>query len=262
MARTGWQPWRSGRAPTLPGLGRVIGHRGAAAHAPENTLASIEKAHALGCRWVELDAKLAKDEIPFLLHDATLDRTTSGKGPAAAMDFDDIRRLDAGSWFGPDFAGVHPPSLADTLEHLLKLGMGANIEIKPCPGREALTGRTVANTVVRLWPADATPLLLSSFSDEALVAAREAAPDLPLGLLVEKLPGDWAERMQRLGCTTLHLSHEHVTLSTMDVLVERRVPVLFYTVNDPAWASELFAAGARAVFTDAPDRILPVAPEG
>jgi glycerophosphoryl diester phosphodiesterase len=102
-------------APPHPPLPRWIGHRGAAAHAPENTLASLRRAAADGARWVEFDLRLTADEVPVLLHDATLERTTDGSGPVASRRWDELRRLDAGGRRAPEFRGEPLPSLAQAL---------------------------------------------------------------------------------------------------------------------------------------------------
>src|SRR5207249_5332732 len=83
----------------------VIGHRGAAAYAPENTLAGLRRAKALGCAWVEFDVRLTGDGALVLCHDPRLDRTTSGSGLVSATSLAAIRECDAGSWFDPSFAG-------------------------------------------------------------------------------------------------------------------------------------------------------------
>ncbi len=231
-------------------LPRVIAHRGAAAFAPENTLASLSRAAELGARWVEFDVKLSRDGHLFLLHDDTLDRTTNGRGPAAAAAWEQLAALDAGSWFGPQFAGERIPELHDVFALLDRLGLGANVEIKPCPGREADTGAAVAQATLRLWPARLPVPLLSSFSGEALDAARRVAPHLPRGLCFESLPGDWAARMRRHGCASLHC--DHVPLGADDVAAIHAVgvPLAVYTVNDPARARQLLGWGVDGVFTD------------
>lgn len=258
MTSSAWASWRAGSEPALAGLTPVVGHRGAALHAPENTLASIRKAHALGAGWVEVDVKLSRDGVPFLLHDDTLERTTSGSGPAAARRWAELAALDAGAWHGPAFAGERLLSLEALVALLLELGMAANVEIKPCPGREEETALVAARMLERLWPADGPALLLSSFSRVSLAALQRAAPRFPRGLLVEALPADWAEAMQALACTTLHASHRKTGLDDLAMLRRQGVPVLFYTVNEPARARKLLQAGAAAIITDAPDRILPV----
>ena len=126
-------------------LPRVIGHRGAAAYAPENTLEGIREAARRGARWVEFDAKLTGDGVVILMHDDTLDRTTNGHGSVAQTSFGDIGRLDAGAWFGEAWRGARVPRLADALALLVELDMQANIEIKPCPGREIETAQAVVD---------------------------------------------------------------------------------------------------------------------
>ncbi len=106
----------------------VIGHRGAAAHAPENTRAGFRKARALGCRWVEFDVRLAANGGLAVIHDATLERTTNGQGRVADHTITELAALDPG-----DGAGV--PSLAEVLELLADLGLGANVEVKAEPDR-------------------------------------------------------------------------------------------------------------------------------
>lgn len=256
MREVVWQPWSPGIFVATPGLAAVVGHRGAAARAPENTLAGLRKAHELGARWVEFDVMLTGDDVPVLIHDETLDRTTSGQGPVPVHDLASIRALDAGSWFGPAFAGERVPTLEEAVALLLELGLAANVEIKPAEGHEARTGEAVAAFLRDRWPADGPKLLLSSFAREALVAAKAAAPQLPRGLLAEAPPDDWAEAMQELACATLHLSHGDTPEDSLKHLVEAGVPVLLYTVNDPARATALLAAGARSIITDEPDAVL------
>jgi glycerophosphoryl diester phosphodiesterase len=256
MREDGWRPWSPGEESRTPGLLPVIGHRGAAARAPENTLASLRKAHALGAGWVEFDVMLTRDGAPVLIHDETLERTTSGRGRVPDRTLAEIRALDAGAWFAPAFTGERVPTLEEAVAVLLELGLHANVEIKPATGHAAATGEVVAETLTRLWPADGPRLLLSSFERDALAAARRLAPAIPRGLLAEGLPADWLQALQTLECATLHLDHSRLSLASLHMLAEQGVPVLLYTVNTVARAKELLRAGAVAVFTDAPDTLL------
>lgn len=252
-----WPVWQPGRTdvPSLP-IPFVVGHRGSAAHAPENTLSSIRKAAEQGCRMVEFDVKLTRDRVPFLLHDSALSRTTDGRGWAARRDWSEIRALDAGSWFGPESAGEHPPSLEEVVKLLVELDLDANLEIKPCPGRELETAEVVCGELKLHWPETKRPPLLSSFSRPSLEAAKRVAPFCPRGLLVERLPRDWRQAMERLACSTLHMSQKYAEPNRLAELKAEGVPVLVYTVNEPAQALALKDAGVAAVITDAPDRIL------
>ena len=236
-------------------LPRLVGHRGARGSAPENTLVSIRRAAELGAPWVEFDVKLTADGHPILMHDETLDRTTDGVGPVAAATWDAIRRLDAGTWFGPAFAGERVPDLAETLALLGELGLGANVEIKPCPGREAETGALVAREVARLWPRALPPPVLSSFAEASLAAARDAAPEVARGLLVTDIPPDWPLRLRRLGCVALHAGERQLLRPAVEEVKARGVPMLAYTVNTPERAQLLWSWGVDCVATDWPERL-------
>src|SRR5690554_2395339 len=104
-------------------LPRIIGHRGAAALAPENTLAAIRAADAAGVTWVEIDVRLAADGLA-VIHDALLDRTTNGTGPVSEASLSAIASLDAGAWFGTAFAGERVPTLEVALSEIQRLGLG------------------------------------------------------------------------------------------------------------------------------------------
>ena len=168
----------------------------------------------------------------------------------------ELRLLDAGAWFAPEFAGERVPTLAEAVTVLLELGLHANVEIKPANGHEVATGEMAAHTLRRLWPERGPRLLLSSFEREAVAAARRVAPDIPRALLAGALPRDWPSVLQVLACTTLHLDQSRVTPAQLRMLTAEGVPVLLYTVNDTARARELLDAGAVAVFTDFPDVLI------
>lgn len=234
----------------------VIGHRGAAGHAPENTLASFRAARALGASWVEFDVKLTRDGQPILMHDEALERTTDGRGPVAAADLADVERLDAGRWFGSEFQGEPVPTLGRALAALALLGLGANVEIKPCPGRERETGDVVARRLRAEWPRHLPAPLLSSFRDEALAAARDAAPEFPRAFLCGEIPADWRRRLEELGCTGLHCDHRRLDKARAEEVTARGFALRCYTVNDRRRADTLYRWGARSIFSDYPERIL------
>ncbi len=151
-------------------LPKIIGHRGAAALAPENTLGGFGKAKEAGAEWVEFDVRITRDSRLAVIHDADLERTTNGRGKVADHDMAALGALDAGSWFaaGGGYAGEKVPSLEETLELLGDLGLGANIEVKPTPGREREAGRRAALIAARPGRRDVGLPLLSSFNTEVL----------------------------------------------------------------------------------------------
>jgi len=236
-------------------LPKVIGHRGAAASAPENTLESFERAALLGARWVEFDAKLTRDGVAIIMHDDTLNRTTSGRGPVAKADWSQISRLDAGAWFGPNWRGVKVPRLDETIALLARLGLNANIEIKPCPGREVETATNVIEVVRGHWPKDREPPLLSSFALESMVVARDLAPELPRGLLVWDTPEMWRSEAGRLGCLSVHFSSRYLPRD-LQAVRQAGLGIAIYTVNDRRKARRLLDAGVDCIITDSPDTVL------
>lgn len=234
-----------------------IAHRGGGTIAPENTLAAFRVGAAHGYQAFECDVKLSADGLPFLLHDATLDRTTNGQGPAATQTWDSLSRLDAGTWFGPAFAGEPLPLLAGIARFCRDQGSALNIEIKPSPGHEAETGRVVARLAQAAWEGAAVPPLLSSFRPEALDSAREAAPDLPRALLIEHLADGWFETATGLGCVAVIAHHRLIDAAWVRGLHAAGMRACSYTVNDLDTAQRLEAAGIDGLITDAIDRFSP-----
>ncbi|HVI90970.1 MAG TPA: glycerophosphodiester phosphodiesterase [Dongiaceae bacterium] len=239
---------------------RVIGHRGAAEAAPENTLESFAEAKRQGAAWVEYDAKLTADNAVILLHDDTIDRTSNGTGLAAQKTLAELKALDAGSWHGTDWAGARIPTLAETMAKLDALGLGSNIEIKPCPGRDRETACGIITELRRFWggrlPASGKLPLISSFAYESLLEAHEMAPELPLGLLLEDNPADWRQQAERIQAVSVHCWDRKLTAGWARDIKAAGFGLLVYTVNDVDLARRLFDWGVDAVFTDAPARLL------
>jgi glycerophosphoryl diester phosphodiesterase len=235
---------------------KIIGHRGACAYAPENTLASIRKAAALGARWVEFDVRLTADGDLVLMHDEKLQRTTDGRGRVLQFTLAELEKLDAGAWFDGTFAGERVPSLAATIALLKELGLGANIEIKTGVLEARATAEALARILAAHWPKEAPPPLVSSFEIPALEAMQAVAPHWPRGLLLPRLEGDWRALLDRLAAATLNLDHRPLNPAKAELARSAGRPVLCYTVNDPARARQLFAWGIAGVFTDRPDALL------
>lgn len=234
----------------------LIGHRGAAAYAPENTLASFAKAAELGCRMVEFDVRLGRDGIPVVFHDDTLERTTDGRGRVRDHDLPALKRLDAGGWFAPEFAGERIPTLAEALAACRDLGLAVNIEIKPerraSAARQAETAARALRVALAGWPGAAAPPLVSSFSRVALAVAQDAAPAWPRGLLLGRIAPDWRAAVAALGCTTINLDHRRLTPGRVAEFAAAGLAVLAYTVDDYVQAERLWAAGVAAIFTNDP----------
>ncbi len=237
----------------------VLAHRGGGCLAPENTLAAFEVGLRHGFRGAELDAVLSADDVPVVLHDATLDRTTNARGPVERLTAAELGRLDAGSWFGSAYAHARIPTLEQVLDWCAAHAIWLNVEIKPVAGWEERTGRIVAQTVARHGAASgAAPApLLSSFSVTALAAARAAAPQLARGMLYAAVPAHWRRTLEELACVSLHCEHGRLTRARAQAVKEQGYGLLCYTVNDPGRAARLRAWGVDAICTDRIDLVAP-----
>ncbi len=233
---------------------RVLAHRGAGVLAPENTLAALRHAAALGCRAVEFDVMAVHDDGLVLMHDTQLGRTVAGSGPVARHTANALAGMDAGAWFSARYAGEPVPVFADAARLCIALDLQMNVEIKPVPGEEARTGRLVGQAC-RTLPVGS--VLLSSFSPVALEAARAAAPDVPRAWLVEAVPPDWQEQLACLGAIALHARADLLRDGHIRAIHASGAVLMAYTVNDPEQARRLFARGVDALCTDRPDLIGP-----
>ncbi len=247
---------------------RWVAHRGAGRLAPENTLAAFRLGASHGYRMFECDVKLSADGVPFLMHDATLQRTTNaleviGRGESAVggdHGWDVLSRLDAGSWHSRAFAGEPLPTLDNIARFCLRNGYLLNIEIKPTPGLEFETGKVVAQHAARLWKDAAVPPLLTSFRPESLQAARDAQPELPRGLLLDTLWTGWLETALTLGCVAVVCNHALWDTSSVTQAKSAGLRCLSYTVNDEWAAQRLIDLGTDGIITDRVDLFPPVAP--
>ncbi|MFN0163212.1 MAG: glycerophosphodiester phosphodiesterase [Burkholderiales bacterium] len=237
---------------------RVIAHRGGGTLAPENTLAGLREAHVRGFRAVEFDVMLTGDAAPILMHDDTLERTTNGRGQVGATAAADLARLDAGSWRDARFAGESVPGFDAAAQACVELGLWANVEIKPwAPGGAQVaerTGAQVAGAAARLLPA--SRVLLSSFSPQALSAAR-AACRLDIACLFDALPADWREQVAAVDAVAVHCNAAHLTDQGARAIKASGLGLMCWTVNDPAQATRLFGMGVDAVCTDRLDLLPP-----
>jgi glycerophosphoryl diester phosphodiesterase len=229
---------------------RIFAHRGGGKLAPENTLAAMRVGHSLGYAAVEFDVKLSRDAVAILLHDATLERTSNGHGQAADLDWKALRALDAGGWHSEAFRGEPLAAFEDIARFLRSSGVLANVELKPTPGAERETGEAVARLAARYWKDAAVPPLLSSFSFEALLAARKAAPELPRAWLAGELKEEDWDRMAALEAVSFHTNHAKLDPASIPRLHERGYRELAYTVDDGDAAQRLFDAGVDGIFTD------------
>ena len=231
---------------------RIFAHRGASSLAPENTIAAFSKAMEVGARWFEFDVDIIGDGSLIVIHDDTLDRTTSGSGSYYQLGFSDIRRLDAGRWFSDTYRFERIPEAADALAFAHAQQMGVNLEIKPCAGGARLRERLIESLAVTLR-GEKVPsrLIVSSFDHELLTAFHEACPTVALGWLIERASDEWREGATALGASAIHPGVKGLTASDVRAMRDAGFEVNVWTVNVDQ-ARELASWGVTGIFTDRP----------
>lgn len=223
---------------------QIIAHRCGGVLAAENSLAGLAAAARIGCRGVEFDAMLSADGVPVLMHDDTVDRTTSGRGPVAALTIAQLRRLD--------LHGEPVPLLGEALARCGELGLWANIEIKaPAGCDEVELGRGIGRLLADEWNGHG---VISSFSVPALLAAKsQSSRHAAFALLFEDLPSEWPALVREVGAIAVHMDASCATPDKIAAVREKGRAVACYTVNDRIEAERLLALGVTAIFTDHPE---------
>lgn len=228
----------------VPSAVRIIGHRGARGHAPENTLLGIDCAIALGCDMVEFDVQRVGDAL-VLLHDPTLDRTTNGRGLLRDWDLGRLRQLDAGQ-------GQRIPLLGEVLT-LVDQRLPLNVEIKSADGTGVLLATQLLAAIQDGWPAEA--FLVSSFHHPELDLFHDTAPSIPVAPLLCGVPLDYAACATTLQARALNISAEFADAELIQDAHERGLKVNVYTVNSVDEAHWLCSLGVDGLFSDYPDRL-------
>lgn len=238
---------------------RLVVHRLAGTLAPENTLAALNLAARMGVRAVETDVMLTRDGVAVISHDPQLGRVVASDACVADLSLKQLRELDAGQRFGKEWAGEKIPLLTEVIETALRQHVFLNLEIKP--SSEALaeaTARETVRVVREMLPREAFPLL-SSFSRNALLSAKNAAPELPRGLLLEGRVPDWEDAAQNLEVRTVHPDD-----SVSDDMIRRAKfhgwGIMCWTIDDVSQGRALLARGVDALCTNRPDRFLSASP--
>ncbi len=230
----------------------VIAHRGASGNAPENTLAAFRKAIALGASFIETDLQLSRDARFVAIHDATVNRTTNGQGAVHDMTLDDLRKLDAGSWFGSEFSGERIPTLEEILEFSKKNDVVFYLEIKPggsWGGEHAM--------ISSLRESGEIPrTVVISFDPSIVLSLRKIEPTLMTGLLYDGQIENPLDKAVAIGARQLVVRGDLVTPALISEAKKKDLQVVCWTVNHPAHMRLLAAAGVDGIMSDYPDRLV------
>lgn len=229
-------------------MSRLIGHRGLAGQAPENTLASIRLAAEQGVKWVEVDVTLLGDGTAVLFHDRRLNRTTDKAGRLSSLNRAALAEVDAGRWFSDQFSGERIPQLGEALKLIKTLGLGLNLELKTNGCSASRLVDTVVKTIADVeFPGER--LLISSFNYRALVNLSSRS-DVQIGCLFERLPVNWQKRALRVGAVSIHLNGKKMSKNQVAQVKSAGYELYCYTVNSAAVSSRLINCGVDGVFSD------------
>lgn len=236
----------------------VIAHRGASGVAPENTMAAFRKALELGAGFIETDLQLSRDARLVAMHDDTLERTTNGRGPVSSKTVEELRKLDAGSWFPPSgqgaasFAGERIPTIEEILAFGREHEIGLHLEIKPTgpSGAEhAIVGALHASNEV------ARSVVLS-FSAGVLKRVRQLDPLVMTGFLFSDRLSSPVSTAVDAGARQLLPRIDRVTRELVTEAHAHDLKVVAWTADSRAEMQKLIAAGVDGIITNYPDRLI------
>ena len=233
-------------------MAKIYGHRGAAAYAPENTMSSFITAHSMKADGIELDVQLTADHQVVVIHDEKLTRTTGAKGMVSDWTWDQLRQLDAGSFFAPRFRGEGIPTLVQVLDYLKTTDMQLNIEIKSSvltyqPGLVELVNRQIVDSGLQ------SRILVSSFDHKCLMQLKFLNPALPIGLLYSTRlvhPGEYAKS---LGAAAIHPFHGNLDREDVEECHRLGIKVNPWTVDTPQDMRRMLDLGVDTLITNCPD---------
>lgn len=235
----------------------LIAHRGASGYAPENTLSAFRKAVAMGLGFIETDLQLSRDARFVAIHDDTVNRTTNGQGSVRDLTLAELRRLDAGSWFGSSYAGERIPTLEEILEFAKRHDVVFYLELKPggsWGGEHALIGALRESGEI-------ARVVVISFDSTLVAAVRRGEPTLMTGLLCDGQIDKPIEKTLEIGARQLVIRGDLVTPAMIAEAKRNDLQLICWTVNHPAHMRLLASAGVAGIMSDYPDRLNAVQPK-
>ncbi len=243
----------------MENLNKIIGHRGVRNIAPENTLESILKAFNLGLEWVEIDVKISKDNVPFLLHDDTLDRTTNGTGIANQQNYSDIKKLDAGFFFYNKKTNIYPPSLKEVLELVKKKKKSLNIELKPNKGFEKQNVKNILNVMENY---NNVEVYYSSFDLDSCILTKKILPNSSCSFLVHNFQKynlqDVIDICLKFDFFLCGININIISNDVIDIFSKNKILLSVYSDKniEIQEAKNLWSKGVKSVFSDDPTKLL------
>lgn len=231
----------------------VVAHRGASGTAPENTLASFQKAIEDGAHLIEMDVQATADAIPIVFHDKGISRTTNGRGLASKLNYDDLKKFDSGFWFGEEFKGEHIPSLEEVLSFLSGKIL-LNIELKNLGLQPELILRNIFE-LLEMYDFS-NKVVISSFYYNELELAKKINPRIPIAPI--RIPKDStppSKLKERLNCEGFVCSVEEISKEIADDAHRNNLFMGVYSVDNENQLDYVISFGVKAIVTNYPKEI-------
>lgn len=237
-------------------------HRGLNRQAPENTLAGFRRAVAAGATWIETDTDLIGDGTPIIMHDSRLDRTTNRSGSIYDITAEDLETIDAGSWFGEEFAGEPIPTLDQLIDFANETGVGIDLELKANEQGRDRSIELVEKVIERLGRLrPGVPVFVASFSQLLMAEFHRRCDEVPIALIttMERLGDDWRSILELSGASIVHPDQRSLTPADVEKLRNAGYDVTAWPCNDVRRANQLINWGCTGICSDVPDEMLHLA---
>lgn len=228
----------------------IFAHRGASRIAPENTMPAFQLAEKIGADGIETDVQLTKDQIPVLIHDEALNRTTNQTGYVYQYTYDELKNIDAGSWFAPKYKGTSMVTLEEFLKWIKDTTLNVNIEIKnnvvDYPQIESIVQECLEQFNME------SRTIISSFNPDSIRRYHDLFPQMDTALLLSKRVKNPVALVQKIGAKGLHAKYSLLSRRLINDCHQQNIPVRTYTVNRPSRIMRSYKLGCNAIFTDVP----------
>ncbi len=232
----------------------ILGHRGARGHAPENTMASFQAALDMGADGIELDVQMTKDGKVVVCHDHSLERTSNGSGWLVEHTREELRALDFGSWFSPQFAGEKIPTLREVLQWAAPTRLIVNVEIKNGPVIYEGIEEKVSALIRECRMVDR--VIVSSFYHPSLLKMKQLDPMIKTGLLYASRPVDPWLQLRVTDTDNLHPLWHYVDAAWASGTRPHGAKIFTWTINELRDWEHIKNMGVDGIMTDYPDRFV------
>lgn len=229
---------------------KIIAHRGASKLAPENTMPAFELAYELGAEGIETDVQLTKDNVPILMHDEHVKRTTNGIGYIKDLTLNELKELDAGAWFSPKYAGTKIVTLDEFLNWVLLKPLYLNIELKNNKIDYRNLETIVYNKIKNNQLLHRTTL--STFNPSSVKRLSKQTKDVEIAFLTSRRKRYLTEFAKSIGANALHVKYRLLNQMLVDACHKQNLTIRSYTINQPRHMLKTFALGCDGIFTDVP----------